>query len=411
MTRLRELWQRPVGVPPLGRDAKILIAANSVNAIGSGMAGPYLILFLGHRLGGTAPATYFMTILVVDLVIQSLVTPRIEKRAGLRDTAVLGALFQALGWAALIFAGPATVVAAAILIGVGNGLFFSIRFNLQMRVTEPGSRPYAFSLRYLWGNLAVFVGTGLGALLIMWGGEPAIAGLMVANSVTFGLLALALAMMNNYRVEVDDSVDEKSPSGRASWRRGLVRVKVLEFSLYYLASLVFFGALTESVLPTQWVLHDGLPIAFGGVSFGVLAGLILVIQMPVTGATNDMSAAKTLLLSAGLAAASAIVSLVLRPLGWWWLQVPLCGALVAVAGAVSVVVPAKSLELFDGAEQAVQGRLFAFMRSVGIYVGGAVGALALRADNSGVYVIMLVGAAALAAWGLRAGARERVRTK
>lgn len=395
----------------MGRDARILIAANSVNAIGSGMAGPYLILFLGQRLGVAAPTTYFMTILVVDLLVQSLVTPRLEKLVGLRNTAVLGAVFQALGWAALIFTGPATVVAAAILIGIGNGLFFSIRFNLQMRVTEPGSRPYAFSLRYLWGNVAVFVGTGLGALLILWGGEPAIAGLMLANAVTFCLLAVALAMMNDYRVEVNHAVTGKSPSGRASWLQGLGRVKVLEFSLYYLGSLVFFGALTESVLPAQWVLHDGLPIALGGAAFGVLAGFIFVIQMPVTRATNSMSASTTLLVAAGLAAASAIVSVILSPLGWWWLQVPLCGALVAVAGAVSVVVPAKSLELFDGAEQAVQGRLFAFMQSVGIYIGGAVGALALRADNSGVYVIMLVGAAALAAWGLRAGARERGPTK
>lgn len=385
-------WTRPEGVAPLSRDARILIAANSLSALGTGVAGPYLVLFLVRDQATVSPAVFFLVLLLLDLLTQRWVAPRIERTRGLRGTAVLGGLLQGLGWASLSLPlGLAGTLAAAGLIGVGNGLFFSVRFNLQMRVTEPGARPYAFSLRFLFGNVGIIGGALLGSILIAAIGSGAVRILFMLNALSFVALVGWLSTMASHEAE-------QPPAGNAGSYR--TEVAGLGAAALYLASLTLVGSLTESVLPTQWVQHDRLPLALGGAAFGVLCALIVAVQLPITRAVSRVAAPGQLAFCAGLASAAALSSLALRAAGLWEVQIGVCVLLMALFSTAYISTVPRVLELFDGSAREVQGRRFAFVHSIGVYAGTAIGAAAVSADPIGVYLLMLLGSAFLAVWGV-----------
>jgi hypothetical protein len=83
MSFIRRHWARPPGVAPLGRDARILIIANSLSALGTGFASPYLIVFLVRHQHKVGPAGYFLVLLIVDLVTQPGSTGELQVMGGL----------------------------------------------------------------------------------------------------------------------------------------------------------------------------------------------------------------------------------------------------------------------------------------------------------------------------------------
>jgi MFS family permease len=117
------------------------------------------------------------------------------------------ALVQAAGWVLLAFAVDTPVaLAAAVVIGIGNGLFYPGLVPLLTALAPAGRQPTVFSLRYLGTNVGIGLGAALGGIFLARGTLERFQILFFANAATFvafGALLLSLGVVAARRKDSD----------------------------------------------------------------------------------------------------------------------------------------------------------------------------------------------------------------
>lgn len=209
---VRRSLTRMLGLPSIRGHVPLVIAL-CIDAIGTGLAGPLVLLYLINVAGlPVASAGIVVTASgVISLAVPAL-TAAVSGRIGPRTIVIIGLVLQSIGTAGLLLAAiPAgrtlpVLVACCLLTAVGGRAFWSSVFALIADAAdsadaaddqaEPGRRSGKdawFALSGMTQGVGYAIGALLaGALLIMAGTLPYLIALAV-NALSFVVAAVLLA--------------------------------------------------------------------------------------------------------------------------------------------------------------------------------------------------------------------------
>ncbi|MFF8531764.1 MFS transporter [Streptomyces sp. SAS_267] len=391
---LTKLWHRPDNVPALTRPARLFVLGNSVSALGSGLAMPYFAIFLLGVHGGSVGAVGVLAIIsVVDVVTQRVLASPLEQRLGSRLPAIAGCWAQAAGWTLMALSAVQwQVFLCAAAIGVGNALFFSVRINLQMEVVDEAAHSYAFSLRYLLGNVGMMLGGVIGGATVSWLGSGGIKVLLLANSATFVVFALILTMAVPPSGPVPAPGTQRTEKEHATPHRwnGRLTGLVAGYFCIVAAGLVQF----EAVLPLQLTRHGDMAPSMAGYLFSAFALSTVALQMPVSRLSTRLGGLNSIrALAAAWTAGAAIL---------WASQTapPLLHGTAIVLGTLTLAfgecffspaVPSL-LKTQDTELRRRTGSLVASAHSLGQFIGPSIGIILVTHSDTALYGLVAVGA-------------------
>ncbi|MEV4754299.1 MFS transporter [Micromonospora sp. NPDC049559] len=391
-------WQRPRDVPPLPPPARLFVLANALSACGAGLAMPYFAGYLVGFDGAAATAAGVLaTIAVVDIVAQWALARRVERRRGSRASAIAGCWVQAVAWALIAGAGAYwQVLAAAVLLGLGNALFFSVRINLQLQIVPDRAHEYSFALRYLLGNLGMTLGGLLGGTLVAWFGTGASRGLMAANSATFVAFALVLAMA--VPADAPDPARRTDPKPPAPGAGRPVRFDLAlpGLVLAYFCLVTTGLAQFETVLPLQWTTRDGLAPSMAGYLFSALTLCTSVVQLPVSRLATRLGGVNSIrTLCAAWAVGAVVLAAARYDLALAWRAGILLLGVVALAVGECMFSPSIPglLRTADEGLRRRAGSALAMAHSIGMFVGPSLGVVLVTHAPLGAYGLIILGAA------------------
>ncbi|MFJ3216343.1 MFS transporter [Kitasatospora sp. NPDC086801] len=294
-------------------------AALVVDAVGSGLLRPFLLLYgIGVLHLGTAAAGLTMSAgMVAGLLVVPLTGRWIDRGARTLPAAATLAVRAAGALALLVSDGLPGFVAASVLIGVGSQSWPTTHAAVVSTLTEGRLRDAALAA----GRSLRNAGLGAGALLatlVVTGGAGAIrvlAGVTGAACLAAAALVLSLRVRAPQRA-ADRAVQEQEQEQGESLRR---------ISLLSLANLpyAFCFDVLEVALPALLVLHLHASPAW---SSGVFVGntvLVIALQLVLVLRLADRSRRAVL--------AASGVTLALAYLGYW-----AAGSLGGTAGAAGV---------------------------------------------------------------------------
>ncbi|MFG2336484.1 MFS transporter [Streptomyces yangpuensis] len=293
-----------------------------VDALGTGLLRPFLLLYGVMVLQLSAPATGIaMTAgIVVGLVCMPAVGRWLDR--GARSTVVAASmLVRALG-VTLLLATPAGHVgpfaAAALLLGVGNQAWPAAHAALVATVAHGRERDTALAA----GRALRNAGLGVGALLAtacLAGGATALRAMAVATGIAY-LTAAALAWSVRLRARPAVTPAGDGDAGPAPRMRGLLAANVV---------YVFCLNVPEIALPLVLVTQLHASPVWPAAVFVANTVLVVTLQVPVTVLMSRFPRRTVLALAGVVLAVSYLGFLAATVLGGGW-------AAPAVA-AVSVV--------------------------------------------------------------------------
>jgi MFS family permease len=189
------------------------------------------------------------------------------------------------------------------LIGAGNGVFFTGLTSLLTRLATGPTLDSVFALRYWLINLGNSTGALIGGGIVSVAGERALTPMYLANaatSVVLAVVACALPLERGAAPGVDSAMPERS----LAWTPNLISL-VAAHTL-----LVLFGfAAFEAVVPFAFVGTRGTPIALAHLIVAASTLAILGAQIPISRWGRSWPKAQLLQLQALLWALAAL-------LGW-----------------------------------------------------------------------------------------------
>jgi MFS family permease len=172
-----------------------LASALAVDMIGSGLFLPISLLYFtattGLPLTTVGPLLSAATIAALPVPI---LVGRLADRYRPRDIVLVAQIAQALGFAGYtLVRGPVSMLLAAIVVMVGQRIFWSAYFALASGLATPGEHPRLTDRRFARLGMVQAAGTGVGALI----GGLAVAGgryrtVVLLDALSFALSALAL---------------------------------------------------------------------------------------------------------------------------------------------------------------------------------------------------------------------------
>ncbi|MFD7312149.1 MFS transporter [Promicromonospora sp. NPDC059942] len=294
-------------------------AALAVDALGTGMMRPFLLLYGVAVLGLSAPATGIaMTVgIVVGLGCMPAVGRWLDR--GARSTVVAASMLVRVAGVVLLLATPAghlwPFATAALFLGIGNQAWPAAHAALVATVAHGRERDAALAA----GRALRNAGLGVGALLAtacLAGGTTALRVLAVVTGLAY-LTAAALAWSVRLRARpaaapagagVDDGVDDGSARPAPRMRAVLAANVVYAFCLN----------VPEVAVPLVLVAQLGASPVWSGAVFVANTVLVVTLQVPVTVLMSRFSRRTALALAGAVLTASYLGFLVATSLGHGW---------------------------------------------------------------------------------------------
>ncbi|MEU8684048.1 MFS transporter [Streptomyces sp. NPDC048611] len=285
--------------------------ALAVDALGTGLLRPFLLLYGVTVLKLSAPATGIaMTVgIVVGLVCMPAVGRWLDR--GARSTVVAASmLVRALGVALLLATPEGQVWAfatAALFLGVGNQAWPAAHAALVATVARGRERDAALA----GGRALRNAGLGVGALLAtacLAGGTTALQALAAVTGLAY-LAAAALAWSVQLRAETAATRAEDGADGPAPRMRALPAANVV---------YVFCLNVPEIALPLVLVTQLHASPVWSAAIFVANTVLVVTLQVPVTVLMSRFSRRAVLALAGVVLAASYLGFLVATSLGHGW---------------------------------------------------------------------------------------------
>jgi MFS family permease len=314
----------------------------------------------------------------------------LAERQGRKRLLVLGWLL-ALPVPALIAFAPGwwTIVAANVLLGLNQGLAWSMTVVMKIDLVGPRRRGLALGLNESAGYVGV-AATALatGALAatyaprtIVWTGAAIIAGL--------GTL-LSLLFVRDTAAHVQEEQRRRGPAEPASWRSAFVRGSVGDRVLRACSQAGLVNNLNDALawgLAPLYLAANGASVAQVGVAAAVYPAVWGVAQLG-TGALSDHVGRKPLIVSGMLVQAAALAVLVSGRGGFG----PALGAAIMLGVGTALVYPTLIAAVSDVAQPVDRAQLvgvYRFWRDFGFVVGAVLAGVLADAFGAGVAIVVV----------------------
>ncbi|SHL38780.1 MFS transporter [Streptomyces yunnanensis] len=237
-------------LPPRTR---VVMAANLVSSVGTGLVQPFLVLYLTRVRGlpvGTATAV--ISVIAVASLVGGPVAGRLADGFGIRLTAAAAMTTAAVGTTGFALV---TEVSGAVLAGLSYGLAYGAMLSVWnvviARSTQGESRSAAFGLQFVALNVGVGLGGVLGGIFASTADPGRFQLLYVCDGLSFlvagALLVLALGGRRAPLPSDHDTVPEAGTGARGYGvvlrDRALLKVLALTVALM----VVGYGQLESSI--------------------------------------------------------------------------------------------------------------------------------------------------------------------
>jgi MFS family permease len=260
----------------------ILFCGTLVNSTGSGMVFPFLTLYLHQRLNismtfvGVILAFWSASGLVGQLVGGSLTDQFGRKRLMAISLGTNACVLVAFGFADSF----ATAALVVVLAGFVGALFQPARDAMIADLIESGKRPQAYGLIRVVANLGIAIG-------------PAIGGFLASRSYLITFLGNASAAFLFFLITVF-LMRETKPSALSARVRTtapgnlLTVLRDVRFIVFCatIALTTLLAAQMMAVLPVYMKDQFGLGESFYGWVMTTNAGMVVLLQFPITRATQ-----------------------------------------------------------------------------------------------------------------------------
>jgi MFS family permease len=399
---LRALLRYLRGLDPrLPRSVWILSLGGLANAVGNGLAFPFLVIYL-HNVRGFSLATAGLVLATTGAVsllsgpAVGVVVDRVGGRATLAGALVL--LGVGFGSYALVQE-PWQAFLAASVVGAGNAGFWPSQSTLLAGLTPQSRRHGAFALQRVSRNLGIGIGGVVGGLIATTSNPTSFTVLFLVDASTFLLFLGALAFVPE---PIAPTAREDREAGRYSEvlrHRAFLGLVVLNV-LFVSAGYAQFELLPAFAKNEAGVTEKGI-----GVIFFLNTLVIVLAQFPVSKALEGRRRMRALAAMTVLWAAAWLVVFA----GGHRLET---AAAAAVFGLAAVVFglgecfqgPVQGALVADLAPERLRGRYMAVSAiswDIGFIIGPAVGGFVLGAEPLALWpaaaaVCLVAGAGALA---------------
>jgi MFS family permease len=386
--------------PPLPSSVRTLQAGALVNALGNGLAYPFLFIYL-HNVRDIDLATAGLIVgtnSAVGLVAGPVVGTLVD-RVGGRLTLACSLWLLAIGFGGYVFVeDPWQGFVASAIAGVGNGGFWPSQSSLIAGLTPQEQRHQAFAMQRVMMNLGIGLGGLAGGLIATTSDPDTFTVLFAADAATFILYSLFLVRVPAPPRAVRESA---KPGGYADVLRNRVFMGVVGLNFVFIAA----GMAQLETLPVYAKNEAGVAERGIGVLFFLNTLVIVLAQLPTARVLEGSRRMRTL-------AALGVVwaaGLLIVPIAGISLNGFAAAALLAVTFCVIAVGEClhgtvQAPLVSDLADPTLIGRymaISAFSWGVGFTLGPAIGGIVLDHSPNLLWpaaaaVCLAAGAAALA---------------
>jgi len=349
-----------------------------VNFFGSGIAFPYLLIYLHNVRGfglGTA-GLVLATFGVVAVAAGPTVGPLID-RVGGRVTLGAALIVSALGYGLFpLVREPWHAFLLALLGGIGTGVFWPSVSVLLVGLTPSEKRHTAFAVQRVAINLGIGLGGLVGGLIATSSDPGSFTVLFVVDGATFLAMIFVLPLVPEPGAAVELDV-EPAVGGYRRVTRDRVFLRLLGLNVVFIAA----GYAVFELLPAFAKNHNGVSEKWIGVIFFFNTIALVVAQLPVARLIEGRSRLKMLAI---MPAAYTVCWLVVLAGGAWadGTEAALVFVLAAIAFGLASCFhgPTQAALVADLAPTRLRGRYMALSSmswEVGFVVGPAVGGFVL----------------------------------
>jgi predicted MFS family arabinose efflux permease len=388
--------------PRLPRAVWVLNFGGLANAVGNGLAFPFLVIYL-HNVRGFSLGTAGL-VLATTGAVSLLCGPAVGvvvDRVGGRATLAGALVLLAVGFGSYpLISEPWHAFLASAVAGVGNAGFWPSQSALMAGLTPQGRRHGAFALQRVTRNLGIGLGGVAGGLIATTANPTSFTVLFLLDAATFLVFVAMLPLVP------EPALPDADGAALAPGRyRDVLRHRVFLGIVVLNVLFVTAGYAQFELLPVFAKNEAGVTEAGIGVIFFVNTLVIVLAQFPVSKALEGRRRMPALATMTVLWALAWLVVLS----GGRWLEA--VGAAVAF-GAAAIVFglgecfqgPVQGALVADLAPPRLRGRYMAVSTiswDIGFIVGPAAGGFILGAEPLALWplaaaVCLLAGAGALA---------------
>ena len=389
--------------PRLPRPVWILSLGGLANAVGNGLAFPFLVIYL-HNVRGISLGTaglVLATIGTVSLLAGPAVGVVIDRIGG-RATLAVALVLLAVGFGSFpLIHEPWHAFLAAAVAGLGNAGFWPSQSALLAGLTPPARRHAAFALQRVTRNLGIGLGGVVGGLIATTSNPTSFTVLFLLDAATFLVFVAALAFVPEPVLPEEDGDGPPAPGRYADVLRDRALVGLVVLNVLFVAA----GYAQFELLPVFAKNEAGVTETGIGLIFFVNTLVIVLAQFPLSKALEGRRRMAALAVMCVLWAAAWI----LVCLGGLWLA---AAAAAVVFGLAAIVFglgecfqgPVQGALVADLAPPRLRGRYMAVSTiswDIGFIVGPAVGGFVLQAEPLALWplaaaVCLVAGAGAIA---------------
>jgi MFS family permease len=263
--------------PELPRAVWILEFGTFVNFFGSGIAFPFLLIYL-HNVRGFGLATAGLvvaTLGVVGIAAAPAVGPLIDRFGG-RRTLAAALLIAAVGFALLpLVHEPWEAFLVAVVIGIGGGTFWPSVSVLLTSLAPTEKRHRAFALQRVALNLGLGLGGLAGGLIASSADPSSFTVLFLVDAATFVGMVFVLPLVPE--PEPEEALEDERRSGYRTVLQDQVLLSLLGLNVVFIAA----GYAPFELLPVFAKNHNGVSERWIGVIFFFNTMALVVAQLPV----------------------------------------------------------------------------------------------------------------------------------
>ncbi len=286
----------------LPRDARLLLAGVAIDALGAGLALPFLVVYL-HDIRGLSYQTVGLVIALPAAVALVLLAPMgaLIDRFGARRVQMTALLFSCVG--ALVLSQADTAGNAFLangLIGVGQAAFWPANQSLVAAIVPSVTRSRYFGLSFALLNAGIGIGGVLGAVFVDVSRPVTFQIVYVADALSFLAPFLLLAWPLRH---VGNTVAHEEPAGveAPGGYRGVLSDRVFRRTLgvVFISAFVGYG-----MLDSGWVGYARDVGEAGtrtiGLAFAANTAVIVLLQLTVLSRMEGHRRTRMLALLAGI---------------------------------------------------------------------------------------------------------------
>ncbi|MBO2455360.1 MFS transporter [Actinomadura barringtoniae] len=263
-------------MPELPRAVWVVLGADAVSAVGSGLTLPFLLVYL-HRVRGLDIGWAGLAISAVALagILGNPVGGYLADRIGARNALVCGLGVAAAGSAALAGVGSVgTAFAACGLLGVGVAMIWPSQDALLAELAGERQRSSVFAVRHATMNFGLAVGAASAGLLANASDPSSFVRLYLLDAFSFLVLVPVLLRF----VGPAPVARERSGGGYRQVARDRAFRWVWVWALLMVAAGV---AQFHAAFPAYATGEGGLSAGRLGVVYAANSVAVLVLQLPV----------------------------------------------------------------------------------------------------------------------------------